>query len=209
MLTASPAVFALAAGRLTAGPARSGETLTLVAKDTWGAGEIATSAALPGSLIYEKKVFALAPTGSVLRELDIEFSAQADTHGGAALQMYATVDGKKCEPINTGSGAAASGVYTLNKLPLYDAKTLNCNDGGGGGADCHDNTIYFDCCIRNTNNDPTVRIFLASSKAGQTVFFEEGTVKIMGTKDSKSELCTVNKSPPWLRPSTLAPRKKN
>src|SRR5579864_7521619 len=90
----------------------------------------------------------------------ITFSAQADAHFGSALDMSANVtdeDGHKqlCQPLagQTGPGGTnnQTGWYTLLKQPSPTAST-NCNDGGGGTGDCHDNAIYFSCCARITSD---------------------------------------------------------
>jgi hypothetical protein len=68
--------------------------------------------------------------------------------------MNATIDGTLCQPLlgetqpPVGGGPhLQTGWYTL-LIPPEPPQVTNCNDGGGGSADCHDNTIYFSCCAR-------------------------------------------------------------
>jgi hypothetical protein len=137
-----------------------------------------------GAVVYDKTLN--IPPGVAY----ISFSAQADTHDGAALLMSASVTDANgttvCQPMATAGGAALFGApwMTLLKLPT-DAdwnSDNNCNDGGGGSADCHDNNIFFSCCVLvsptvsgSTSRD--VQIRLASSNGG-TVFYEDSTIYI-------------------------------
>jgi hypothetical protein len=119
----------------------------------------------------------------------ITFSAQADTHGGAALLMSASItdaDGSTtvCQPMATAGGSAEFGGpwMTLLKLPTdadNPADVNNCNDGAGGSADCHDNSIIFSCCalLKPSNTPRDVQIRLASSN-GSAVFYQDSTVNI-------------------------------
>jgi hypothetical protein len=131
--------------------------------------------------------------------LYVTFSAQAETHNGAALLMNATVDGMLCEPLagQTDAGGGGShlqtGWYTLLILPQPIAVT-NCNDGGGGSADCHDNAIYFSCCARLSKGHRKtvpVDIHLASlpGPSGFGSFYERSTIYIDGQKDEKRNFC--------------------
>ena len=147
----------------------------------------------------------------------ITFSAQADTHNSSALLMSANVtdeDGNKqlCQPLagqtGPGGGNQFTGWYTLLKQPvtgLTGATTppTNCNDGGGGSADCHDNTIYFSCCARVTpdtdeffsEDDPfqqTVQIRLADNpgSGNNRAFYERATIYIDAESDPNHKLCT-------------------
>ena len=71
----------------------------------------------------------------------------------------------------------------------------NCNDGGGGTADCHDNAIYFSGCINIGHHnlaDPfSVVIKLANLPGGDanTSFYERSTIYIDGQKDTTGNLC--------------------
>jgi hypothetical protein len=150
-------------------------------------GEVFTSAGVPGVVVYDK-------TLSIPFDVAyITFSAQGDTHGGSALLMTASItnnDGVTtvCQPMANAGGAAAIGApwMTLMKLPTDgEADTNNCNDGGGGTADCHDNAFSFTCCVLtkpDASGNPTqdVKIKLASSIPGDEVFYEDATILIDG-----------------------------
>jgi hypothetical protein len=109
------------------------------------------------------------------------------------------------------------GWYTLLHLPEATTGT-NCNDGAGGTGDCHDNTIYFSCCLAvkpDSNGDEgdagkktvkpkdgggpatthTIKIRLANSD-GATSFYERSTIYIDSVNStSKNPLCTGVGSP--------------
>ena len=171
-----------------------------------GVGEISTTAAATaggtgGTPVYTK-------TFTIPNDVDVlyvTFSAQGDTHKGSALLMNATVNGTLIQPLagQTGIGGGGphvqTGWYTLLILPTTSTDPLtpanNCNDGGGGTADCHDNTIYFSGCINighHNPNDPfTVVIKLANLPGGDdnTSFYERSTIYIDGQKDTTGNLC--------------------
>jgi len=171
-----------------------------------GVGEISTSAAATaggtgGTPVYTK-------TFTIPNDVDVlyvTFSAQGDTHRGSALLMNATVNGTLIQPLagQTGIGGGGShvqtGWYTLLILPTTSTDPLtpanNCNDGGGGTADCHDNAIYFSGCINIGHHNPadpfTVVIKLANLPGGDgnTSFYERSTIYIDGQKDTTGNLC--------------------
>jgi hypothetical protein len=136
-----------------------------------------------GTVVYDKTI------SIPLNVAYITFTAQADTHDGAALLMSASItdaDGTVtvCQPMATAGGSAEFGGpwMTLLKLPTdadNPADINNCDDGGGGSADCHDNSIVFSCCaVLNPSSTPRdVQIRMASSTGG-TVFYEDSTVNI-------------------------------
>ena len=108
--------------------------------------------AFPGGLVLYDKIISLPQAVAY-----ITFSAQADTHLGSALLMSASIVDSAgaetvCQPMATAGGAAEIKFpwMTLLKLPAPTTST-NCKtglgDGGGGSADCHDNTIMFSCCV--------------------------------------------------------------
>jgi hypothetical protein len=81
-------------------------------------------------------------------------------------------------------GAALFGApwMTLLKLPDGETPGNNCDDGGGGVADCHDNALSFSCCALLAagpagNNSRDVKINMASSN-GALVFYEDSTIYI-------------------------------
>ena len=171
-----------------------------------GVGEISTSAAATaggtgGTPVYTK-------TFTIPNDVDVlyvTFSAQGDTHRGSALLMNAAVNGTLIQPLagQTGIGGGGShvqtGWYTLLILPTTSTDPLtpanNCNDGGGGTADCHDNAIYFSGCINIGHHNPadpfTVVIKLANLPGGDgnTSFYERSTIYIDGQKDTTGNLC--------------------
>ena len=171
-----------------------------------GVGEISTTAAATaggtgGTPVYTK-------TFTIPNDVDVlyvTFSAQGDTHRGSALLMNAAVNGTLIQPLagQTGIGGGGphvqTGWYTLLILPTTSTDPFtpanNCNDGEGGTADCHDNTIYFSGCINIGHHDPTapftVVIKLANlpGGTGNTSFYERSTIYIDGQKDTKGDLC--------------------
>ena len=166
---------------------------------TVGAGEIFTSlgaapAGAGGTTVYAKSL-------KIPEDVDVlfvSFSAQGDSHGGSALLMTAAVNGALIQPLagqtDQGGGGphVQTGWYTLLILPQATTGT-NCNDGGGGTGDCHDNAISFSGCIRISENDrkkpAIVTIKLATMPAGTISFYERSTIYIDGQKDEKGTLC--------------------
>jgi hypothetical protein len=136
-------------------------------------------------VVYDKIV--AIPKGDNV--LYLTFSAQGDTHNGSALLMQGLVNGTACQPLlgQTGGGGGGKHIfphwYTLNVLPR-STTGLNCNDGGGGTADCHDNTIAFSCCSTVSTTAPTARvqIKLADLPGGgsNVAFYERSTIYIDG-----------------------------
>jgi hypothetical protein len=138
----------------------------------------------------------------------VTFSAQGDTHGGAALAMSASVTNAAavktvCQPMagatSGGFNSGPTGWMTLNKLPTGEAAN-NCNDGAGGVADCHDNTVMFSCCLRITPDTGvtkhTVEIRLASKPNPLTplvateAFYERSTIYVDASTDPAGTLCS-------------------
>lgn len=117
-------------------------------------------------------------------ELYITVSTTGDTHEGDALLLGCFVDGVPCNAGTTGAAQPkAPGYIVLQKLPQTAAIT-NCDDGGGGSADCHDNSIYYTWC---TEIDPagglhTIDIQLANQSDINTVFIEQAHFIIDATK---------------------------
>jgi hypothetical protein len=154
-----------------------------------------------GFLAYEKAI----AVPDALDVLFITFSAQGDSHLGSALLMNASVSQGTgphemlCQPLlgqtgTGGGGPTPAGWYTLVHLPQSTTGT-NCNDGAGGTADCHDNTIYFSCCARLSTPDTTatVRIRLANlpPTGGPTgaSFYERSTIYVDGVSDPHRTQC--------------------
>jgi hypothetical protein len=152
-----------------------------------------------GNLVYTKSVSIPFPV------MYVTFSAQADEHAGTALLMQATVTDSGgntivCQPLSgqTGLGGGGPNVfpqwYTLLHLPDAGlANVANCNDGGGGAADCHDNAISFTCCAQVTPDSGgtthSVNLGLASSTGG-LAFYERSTIYVDGSPNPGGNLCT-------------------
>lgn len=163
-------------------------TLTRLRADRLSHGdEIATASEVPGLTFYNE-VFLL---GKGRRTIFITFTASGDTHDGAQLLMRGEIDGRACTG-KPGASAAAPGWQALSKLPDSGS---NCNDGGGGGGDCHDNSIVYTCCrnIRTLAPGPhTVTLKMArgsSPHPAGTVFFENAHVYIDSTRNRSRSLC--------------------
>jgi hypothetical protein len=160
----------------------------------------ASSDILPGAggrLVYDSGSFTVPDAENVLF---IEFEAVGDAHNGSALLMNATVQqgtGPEtlCQPLASrtgGGGNTVPGWYNLLKLPKSTTGT-NCNDGGGGTGDCHDNAIVLSCCARLAHPDTTarVRLRLATLPAvapgpplvHDTVFYEKSTIYVDAVSD--------------------------
>jgi hypothetical protein len=152
-----------------------------------------------GSHVYTKSV-SIPPNHAVY----ITFTATGDTHQnaqglGAALLMSASVTnpaGVKtvCEAPITGGlpDAGPTGWISLQKLPSGTGAN-NCNDGGGGDSDCHDNNLVFSCCVLpaagGAGNTHTVDLRLASEN-GAIVFYERANVQVDITPNPGDKLCT-------------------
>ena len=180
-----------------------------------GTGEIVTNAtpADGGLLVYQK-------TLSIPFDVAyITFSAQGDAHNGSALLMQASVTDAAdvetvCQPMagQTGAGGGgpslAPGWMTLLKVPVSSADvgaaSNNCNDGGGGPADCHDNTIMFSCCVElghdktSHGKTHTVNIRLADLPGGDSnlAFYERSTIYIDASPNPGGNLCKGVGLPP-------------
>jgi len=186
----------------------SGTILQRLAADfqndtTLGGEEVVTSAtpAAGGLLVYSKTLS--IPFGVAY----ITFSAQGDAHNGSALLMQASITDSSnketiCQPLagQTGIGGGGPhlfpGWYTLLHLPETTASTGNCNDGGGGTADCHDNAVTFSCCSQITpdtaGSTHTVKIRLADLPGGDPnfAFYERSTIYVDGSPNPGGNLCT-------------------
>ena len=103
---------------------------------------------VPGALLYTKTL--LSKIGE--SELYLTVSAAGDTHGGARLLIGCFVDGPPydattaCNPGTAGASAKPPGWVVLQKMPAAISGSSNCNEGGGGAADCHDNGVAYTWC---------------------------------------------------------------
>jgi hypothetical protein len=206
MALAAPALLvASAATWANAGPLHRLSAEFQNSTSIGGAGEILTNAtpADGGLLVYQK-------TLSIPFDVAfITFSAQGDAHNGSALLMQASVTDSAgnetiCQPLagQTGDGGGGPSLapqwMTLLKLPVSSADTSatsnNCNDGGGGPADCHDNTIMFSCCVdlgHRHHGKQTVNIRLADLPGGDGnfAFYERSTIYIDASPNPGGNLC--------------------
>ncbi len=164
---------------------------------------VASGPTAPGGIVVYDKTLNIPPGVAY-----ITFSAQADTHDlldednvpipgtGAALLMSASVTDSNgttvCQPMQTAGGAAEFGApwMTLLKLPDNEITPNNCDDGGGGPADCHDTNIFFSCCVLLSGSaaNRDVQIRLASSNGG-TVFYEDSTIYIDRGPNAGGGMC--------------------
>ena len=146
----------------------------------WDGTEFSTSVAaigLPpaggGTVIYQKSVIIPPNTTSIY----VTVSTTGDTHQGAAHRFACTYNGVSCRTSPGGVDGAPSGWISLLKLPVATGGSTNCNDGGGGAADCHDNNVYYTWCVRTTPSNFTalskVQVKMATSILGKTVFAEK------------------------------------
>jgi hypothetical protein len=111
------------------------------------------SAAVPGGTSCFGTTQFVPNSANVLR---ITWSTAGDSHDGAALRIACRIRPAStgvwswCNP--TGSGAAPGDYITKNKVPAGTG-ALNCNDGGGGDGDCHDNSIEMTWCVPISGDD--------------------------------------------------------
>ena len=151
----------------------TGECQTIVAATT--------NPANPGGVSCYSTTQFVPGSANVLR---IAWSTQGDTHDGAALEIGCVIsDSTGARFCNPGGTGAAPGQYlTKSKLPVPTA-TTNCNDGGGGAADCHDNSVEATWCVDIVGDDVfTVDFRIATSNAGDRVFVENSYFYIDSSK---------------------------
>ena len=88
--------------------------------------------------------------------LRITWSTAGDSHDGARVRL-----GCRIRPASTGmwsycnafgTGAAPGNYITKNHIPAGTGAT-NCNNGGGGDGDCHDNSIEVTWCVPINGDD--------------------------------------------------------
>jgi len=161
-----------------------------------GAGGNALPGGTGGVLIYSKTVF--QPNGK--DTLFVTFSGTGDTHNGAKLAMSCTIDGVLCSGLGSGGSIGAcgapSGWICLNHLP--EATTgNNCNNGGGGTGDCHDNNINQTWCGPASGGAKTVELRLAvipdNGLDGPSIaFIEGGKYFVDSTHFTSGDACTQN-----------------
>lgn len=130
----------------------------------------------PGAEIYFKTLFVPFPNNT----LYLTMSTTGDAHNGAASCFTALLDGAFFNPGLQGAarcGAAGTvnvpGWVALLKLPEPTGGSNNCNDGGGGAGDCHDNSIHYEWCAPVTPGFHNVAVRMATNTAGKSVFIEQ------------------------------------
>lgn len=162
--------------------------------------DISTPGAPDGALFYEKNV----KVNASINTLYVSIDTTGDAHEGAALWLSCRVNGAFCRPSTVPAvDGAPSGWINLLKVPqdvTFPSASNNCDDGGGGTADCHDNNINYTWCIPvNVPADLTeqtvnIKLKMASSTGGVVpfafVFIEKGHVFIDGSKIQGDNRCT-------------------
>jgi hypothetical protein len=149
-----------------------------------------------GALFYRKRV-AVPKTSTILY---VSIFATGDSHNGAALWLSCRVNLAFCRPSPARAvDKAPSGWIALLKLPQAVppvTATNNCNDGGGGTADCHDNGVAYQWCVP-VRGGSTVQVDLkmATSKAGSDVFIEKGHVYIDSSRIVQPDRCLQSPQP--------------
>jgi hypothetical protein len=145
----------------------------------------------PGEVIYDKTVF--VPGGANVLYLTI--STTGDTHDGAAGCFTALVDGVFFNAGGQGAARCAGngltnvpGWIALVKLPDGGA---NCNDGGGGGGDCHDNSITYQWCTPIEHGTHDVQVRMATNSAGKRVFIEQAFFYVDASRIQRGTACGV------------------
>ncbi len=151
-----------------------------------------------GALFYRKTV-TVSPQSNTLY---VSIYATGDSHSGAAEWLSCRVTPQAspgvapfCRPSAAEAvDEAPSGWITLLKLP-QDVESPegqnNCNDGGGGTADCHDNGITYQWCVPVRGGaSVTVDLRMATSAAGSDVFIEKGHVYIDSSRITGANHCT-------------------
>jgi hypothetical protein len=173
---AAAAIAALMAVGIAMPAGAQSELKRLVAERNFFGTEAVTSAGVPGIPIYSKTIF--VPAGNNV--LYLTMSTTGDTHDGVSSCFAALVDGNFFAPGQQGSSRCGAdgltrvpGWITLLKLPLDDNAADNCNDGGGGSADCHDNSIHYEWCRSIRSGVHTVEVRMAAAPAGSNVFIEQ------------------------------------
>jgi len=150
-----------------------------------------------GILIYSKTFF-LSGDANVLY---IELHTTGDAHEGAALcytavltdptgtRAFVNAGGQGAARCADGGSTSVPGWITLLKVPAGTGAT-NCDDGGGGDGDCHDNNINYTWCAavpQNPDGTPlvglyTVELWMATDTEGLVVFNEQSHFFINETK---------------------------
>jgi hypothetical protein len=128
-------------------------------------------AASSGGIPIYGPVGVFAPASGVLY---VTMSIAADQHFGRGAAFTCIVDGAFCNAGGGPAGAAPPGWIALQRIPAVSTAT-NCNQGGGGGGDCHDNGIYYTWCRRVGAGTHSVSLRMGGLPPGTgQVFMEKG-----------------------------------
>ena len=177
----------------------------------FGGGEFATSTTavaafnspVPGSAdgaLFYRKTVTVGPSNT----LYVSLYTTSDQHQGAALWLSCRVNGLFCRPSVGGANEAPSGWINLQRVPQNfnnaqggpSGASPNCNNGGGGTADCHDNGVAYQWCIPvEAGSRVTVDLKMATSTAGDFVFIEKGHVYIDSSLITQPNKCTPEPVP--------------
>jgi hypothetical protein len=162
--------------------------------------EAVTAAEPPGIAIYRKTVDVPKRTNT----LYLTLSTTGDTHDGAASCFTALLDGVFFNPGGQGAARCAGGGeisvpgwITLLKLPgqIGDPGGTNCEDGGGGPGDCHDNSIYYQWCTLVEPGKHEVEIRMASDTNGDPVFIEQAHFYVDASRFKEGKGCVQAETP--------------
>jgi hypothetical protein len=172
----------------------------LVAEFDFFGFEAFTDAEPPGIAIYRKTVDVPHRTNT----LYLTLSTTGDTHDGAASCFTALLDGAFFNPGGQGAARCAQGGetpvegwITLLKLPgqIGDPGGTNCDDGGGGPGDCHDNSIYYQWCTPVEPGKHEVEIRMASDTQGKAVFIEQAHFYVDASGFKEERGCVQAETP--------------
>jgi hypothetical protein len=163
----------------------------------------AADPAPPDGALFYRKTVTVAPQSNTLY---VSLYATGDSHNGSAewISCRATPQAGPAPPFCRSSAPGAvdgapPGWITLLKLPQdveSPAGQNNCNDGGGGSADCHDNAITYQWCVPvRGGTSVTVDLRMATSIAGSDVFIEKGHVYIDSSRITGANQCTQAPDP--------------
>ena len=165
-----------------------------------------------GRRIYDKTVFVPAGKNTAY----VTMSTTGDTHGGAAScftcvitdpagnRTFCNPGGQGASRCNDDGGTNVPGWITLLKLPqtaLPDVyldnglPATNCTDGGGGSADCHDNSIHYEWCVPVEAGTHRVELWMATDSDNKTVFIEQAHFYIDASCIRGQNRCTQAPTP--------------
>ncbi len=150
-----------------------------------------------GIPVFQKTLF--VPAG--VNTLYVTISTTGDTHDGAALWLSCRVNGAFCNPGFGGAAGAPPGWIALQKHKNWvGISGFLSGDGGGGGGDVHDNSMYYTWCVKTPTAGGPARFELRLASSGSdfetggvappTVFFEAAHVYIDASRITGPNQCT-------------------